>query len=142
MNSNCVLLKATIRRAGAVLALLVLSPPSFAEEVPYVNGFIGTKPVRFMVDTGASEVSIPYRRAIELGIPVFAGRRSESKTASGSVGIYRIKLPAVTVGSVTVQNVAAHVALNESGSQDILLGMSFLKYVSVSMRGGMVAIGP
>jgi len=117
-----------------------LSAPT--EGVPYVNGFIGNKPVRFMVDTGASEVSIPYKKAIDLGIPVFAGQRAEFSTASGRVGVYRVRLESITVGNITVRNVAAHVALNESGTQDVLLGMSFLRYVSLVMRHGTVAIGP
>lgn len=111
-------------------------------QVPYINGYIGNRLVKFMVDTGASEVSIPYKKAIELGIPVFSGQRAESITASGKVGIYKIRLQSVTVGNVTVRNVAAHVSLNEAGSQDILLGMSFLRYVNLSMRNGVVSIGP
>jgi len=95
-----------------------------------------------MVDTGASEVSIPYKKAIDLGIPVFAGQRAEFSTASGRVGVYRVRLESITVGNITVRNVAAHVALNESGTQDVLLGMSFLRYVSLVMRHGTVAIGP
>lgn len=95
-----------------------------------------------MIDTGASEVSIPYKKAIELGIPVFAGQRAESITASGRVGVYKIRLTSITVGNVTVRNVAAHVSLNESGSQEVLLGMSFLRNVSVVIRNGTVTIGP
>jgi len=113
-----------------------------ADQVPYVNGFIGNRPVRFMVDTGASEISIPYRRAVELGIPVFAGQRAESLTASGRVGIHKIRLASVTVGGVTVRNVAAHISLNDGGSQDVLLGMSFLRHVSLIMRNGAITIGP
>jgi aspartyl protease family protein len=132
------------RCVGYTLLFLVLclSIPARAEDVPFVNGYIGNRSVRFMVDTGASEVSIPYRRAIELGIPVFNGQRSESTTASGRVGIYKIRLAAITVGDVTVRNVAAHVSISEGGSQEILLGMSFLRYVSLHMHNGTVTIGP
>ena len=108
----------------------------------YVNGYIGNKPVRFLVDTGATDVSIPYKRAIELGIPVFAGQRGESTTASGRVGIYKIRLASIAVGNVTVRNVAADVSLNDSGSQDVLLGMSFLRHVTVVIRNGALTIGP
>lgn len=108
----------------------------------YVDGYIGDKPVRFLVDTGATEVSIPYKKAIELGIPVFAGKRGEGTTASGHVGIYRIRLASIAVGGVTVRNVAAHVSLNDSGSQDVLLGMSFLRHVTMVLRNGALTIGP
>jgi clan AA aspartic protease (TIGR02281 family) len=107
----------------------------------YVDGYIGDKPVRFLVDTGATEVSIPYKRAIELGIPVFAGQRGESTTASGQVGIYKIRLASIAVGNATVRNVAAQVSLNDSGSQDILLGMSFLRHVTLVLRNGALTIG-
>lgn len=131
-----------IRSIACILILSAASGSIFAQGVPFVDGYIGNHPVRFMVDTGASEVSIPYRRAIELGIPVFGGQRAESRTASGTVGIYKIRLDAITVGAVTVRDVAAHVSLNESGTQEILLGMSFLRSVNLSMREGIVTIGP
>jgi len=117
------------------------APAAPADGRLYVNGYIGNKPVRFLVDTGATEVSIPYKRAIALGIPVFAGQRGESTTASGQVGIYKIRLASIAVGDVTVHNVAAHVSLNESGSQDILLGMSFLRHVTLVLRNGALTIG-
>jgi aspartyl protease family protein len=112
------------------------------EGVLYINGYIGNKPVRFIVDTGASEVTIPYKRAIELGIPVFEGQRVETSTASGHMGAYKIQLVSVTVGNATVRNVAATVSLNESGTQDVLLGMSYLRYVSLVIRNGTLTIGP
>jgi len=117
------------------------APVAPADGRLYVNGYIGNKPARFLVDTGATEVSIPYKRAIELGIPVFAGQRGQSTTASGQVGIYKIQLASITVGNVTVHNVAADVSLNESGSQDILLGMSFLRHVTLVLRNGALTIG-
>jgi len=117
-------------------------PATTAGQIPFVNGYIGKKPVRFMVDTGASEVAIPYKRAVELGIPVFAGERAESTTASGRVGVYRIRLASITVGNVTVRNVPAHVSLNDGGSQHILLGMSFLRHVRLIVEGGRVSIRP
>jgi clan AA aspartic protease (TIGR02281 family) len=132
-------------QVGANQGTVPQAPPAPAAPTDgrlYVNGYIGDKPVRFLVDTGATEVSIPYKRAIELGIPVFAGQRGEGTTASGQVGIYRIRLASIAVGDVTVRNVAAHVSLNESGSQDILLGMSFLRHVTLVLRNGALTIGP
>ena len=48
--------------------LSLLTASSQAAEVPRVDGFIAGQPVRFIVDTGASEVVIPQQLANRLGI--------------------------------------------------------------------------
>jgi clan AA aspartic protease (TIGR02281 family) len=125
-----------------VLFCLVLffgSACSFADVI-YVDGRIGKSPCRFIVDTGADVVSIPYREALRMGIPVFSGQRVETMTASGKVGAYRLFLPSVTVGNVTVPNVLAQVMLNDGGQQTALLGMSFLGRVNFSLYNGQFRI--
>lgn len=108
--------------------------------VLFVDGFINEEPVRFLVDTGADEISIPYAEAIRMGLPVFEGRRLESNTASGTVGVYRIMLDSVTVAGVTVKNVAAHVSESDLGVQTVLLGMSFLGRVKVCFDRGKMNV--
>lgn len=133
------------RRVLALAILLSLSGMAFsvsAAGVPYVDGLIGDHPVRFLVDTGASEVSIPYERAIDLGIPIMVGRSAEARTASGTVDVYQITLDSITVDGVTVHDVAASVTLQDTGSQEILLGMSYLRHVTLRMSAGMPFIGP
>lgn len=124
----------------AFLLCLSATPAMAAPGALFVDGAINDTAARFLVDTGADEVSIPYSEAIRLGLPVFAGPRTESTTAGGNVGIYRLVLDSVTVGNVTVKNVAAHVSEYGLGNLPILLGMSFLSRVRFCLHNGRMTI--
>jgi aspartyl protease family protein len=85
----------------------------------------GAASVRFLVDTGATMVSISQEDARRAGINYLAGERALSQTASGIAPIYRVKLDSLKVGDITVYNVDA--AVHTGGKLPIgLLGMSFL----------------
>lgn len=129
-------------KTPVLLLALIFSPFAGAAGVQYVDGRIGASPVRFIVDTGADLVSIPYREAVRLGIPVFAGKRIETITANGKVGAYRITLASVTASGVTLANVMAQITLDDSGQQTPLLGMSFLGRVNMMVMNGRVRILP
>lgn len=88
-----------------------------------VNG----KPVRFLVDTGASVVVLRPEDAKKLGF-----RKSDLKftqpvnTAGGRVLSAPVVLAEIRIGQLTVRNVVASV--NEKNSLKVsLLGMSFLR---------------
>jgi len=91
-----------------------------------VNGMINSSAsVRFLVDTGASLVSISADDARRAGIDYLKGQRSLTQTASGVAPVYRVKLDTVKIGDITLYNVDA--AVHVSGQLPIgLLGMSFL----------------
>ena len=132
-----------MKTAALVLFLLFQTQAlSAAHGVIFVDGRINDSPVRFLVDTGADEILIPYAQAIRMGLPVFAGERIESTTASGPVGTYKLNLDAVTVGAVTLHNVAARVSESDLGVQYVLLGMSFLRQVKMCIVYGQVVISP
>src|SRR5690606_36594141 len=85
----------------------------------------GAASVRFLVDTGATMVSISQDDARRAGVNYLAGERALSRTASGIAPIYRVKLDSLQVGDITIYNVDA--AVHASGQLPIgLLGMSFL----------------
>jgi aspartyl protease family protein len=92
----------------------------------FVTGMINNSAaVRFMVDTGASFVSISAEDARRAGINYLAGQRGSTLTASGVAPVYRVKLDTLKIGDVTLYNVDASV--HTSGKLPIgLLGMSFL----------------
>lgn len=131
-------------RNAALAALLLFQAQalSAAPGVIFVDGRINDASVHFLLDTGADEILIPYAEAIRLGLPVFAGERVESTTASGPVGTYRLTLDSVTVGGVTLHNVAARVSESNLGAQFVLLGMSFLHQVKFCIVNGRVTISP
>ena len=105
-----------------------------------VNGLLnGAASVRFLVDTGASVVSISAGDARRAGINYLAGDRAYSQTASGIAPIYRVKLDTLKIGDITLYNVDA--AVHTSGQLPIgLLGMSFLNRMEMKRDGAMLTL--
>jgi aspartyl protease family protein len=89
--------------------------------------------IRFMVDTGATLVSIPAAEAARLGIDYQKGRAGYSILADGRrVASYRVTLDSVSIGDITLFNVEGSVS---SGSGFPLLGMSFLNRTEIRQDG-------
>jgi aspartyl protease family protein len=88
------------------------------------SGSINGKTVRFMVDTGATLVSISQQEADRIGLNYRGGARGYSQTANGAIPVYRITLDSVRVGDVQVFNVEALVS--PAPMEMVLLGNSFL----------------
>ncbi len=90
----------------------------------FANGSINGKSVRFVVDTGATSVSMSQEEADRLGIDYKSGPRGMARTANGVVPMYGASLASVRVGDVQVYNVPATVVPAPMGY--VLLGNSFL----------------
>ena len=90
----------------------------------YAPGTINGKSVRFVVDTGATMVSLDQYEADRLGIDWKKGQRGMSRTANGDTPIFRTTLQSVRIGDVQVYNVDA--VVSPTPMQYILLGNSFL----------------
>ena len=104
-----------------------------------VDGQVNGAHMRFLVDTGATFVSIPGREAARLGIDLRNARRGMSQTANGAVPVYRVTLESVTIGGVTLYNVEASV--HEARGLDVaLLGMSFLNRTEMRREGGSLTL--
>jgi aspartyl protease family protein len=88
-------------------------------------GSINGKSVRFIVDTGATMISMGQEDAERLGLDYKAGRKLYTTTANGRVPVYAVSLGAVRVGDVNVYDVEA-VVLPMPSMGTILLGNSFL----------------
>ena len=94
----------------------------------YVNGLR----VRFLVDTGATLVSLPVAEAQRLGINYLQGTPGYSQLADGRrVVSYRVSLESVTVGDITLYNIDGVV----QGGGEPLLGMSFLSRTEMRNDG-------
>jgi aspartyl protease family protein len=94
----------------------------------YVNGVR----VRFLVDTGATLVSLPVAEAQRLGINYLQGTPGYSQLADGRrVVSYRVILESVTVGDITLYNIDGVV----QGGGEPLLGMSFLSRTEMRNDG-------
>lgn len=88
------------------------------------NGSINGRAVRFLVDTGATNVSMSEVEAKRLGIDFAKGQRGYANTANGQVIAHRVSLGSVRVGDVTIYNVDATIV--PAQMDQILLGNSFL----------------
>ena len=102
-----------------------------------VRGRINGHPVLFMVDTGASHVSIPQEVARRIGLD--SHRAQRSRTANGDIVTYAVRLDSVSVDGLEARNVSGSILPNLDG-EAVLLGMSFLSRFSVSMQGNEMVL--
>ncbi len=103
-------------------------------------GNINGRSVRFLVDTGASAISMNTEQAKQLGIHYDkTGIPAGVSTASGFVKAYRVRLKSVSVGKITQTNVEAFV-IDGNHPGPILLGMSFLGRLSVEHSGNAMTL--
>jgi aspartyl protease family protein len=100
------------------------------------DALVNGRHVRFMVDTGASDVALTMEDAQRLGIDISALRfTTPYQTANGIVYGARFKLDSVQVADITVRNVEASITQG-AGMAESLLGMSFLgELASVEVKG-------
>ena len=105
-----------------------------------VNGQINGGFIRFLVDTGATLVSLSVADAQRLGIDYRAGKRSISVMADGRrVMSYNVRFDSVTVGDITLYGVEGNV--HEGGSTGYsLLGMSFLGRTDMRRDGAYMTL--
>ena len=96
------------------------------------SGEINNIGVVFLLDTGATQVSIPEHIANHLGL-----RKQGSylvETANGTVKVYKTELSELRIGEIILYNVAANI--NPAfESDEILLGMSALRQIEFRQQG-------
>lgn len=118
------------------------------KETIYINssgmyktfGNINARPVPFLVDTGASAISMNSVQAKQLGIRYKrTGTPASVSTASGFVKAYRVHLQSVSVGDIKQNNVEAFV-LEGNHPGPILLGMTFLGHLTVTHSGNAMTL--
>lgn len=88
------------------------------------SGTINGRAVRFVVDTGATNVALSEAVARSIGLDFGKGERVLTNTANGQVVAHRVSLREVRVGDVTVYNVDATIV--PAMMDMVLLGNSFL----------------
>jgi aspartyl protease family protein len=101
-------------------------------------GSVNGANVRFMVDTGATFVSLGAADARRAGIDVGSGEPGTSMTANGAIRIWRVRLNSIRVGDVTMTGVDA--AVQESDMPVALLGMSFLNRMEMQRNGDTMTL--
>lgn len=144
ISGNCPMLadpnkktKAEPVRPSTSTATVVInrSPNSHFETNGFINGF----PVKFMVDTGASFVSITDQLAQSAGIQ--GGEMVGLNTANGSIAARITRDNTVHIGKLTVDNVPVAVGLRGLNRPDqVLLGQSFLSKVDITVVGDKMTL--
>lgn len=98
------------------------------------DGQVNGAPVRFLVDTGATLISLPNADARRLGIDTSNAKRGHVMTANGLALVFHVKLDTVRIGGVEIHGVDALVH-HGPGLGVALLGMSFLNRVEMRREG-------
>jgi len=103
----------------------------------HINGV----PTRALIDTGATTVAVSTDEAQRLGIGYAGAPRVRVSTAGGPRTGYRVILPTVSVGSITLPNVEALVMEGGRGELSItLIGMTYLNGVDLRRAGDTLTL--
>lgn len=96
-------------------------------------GWINDTAVYFIVDTGATYVSLSSDLAAKLNLKTLG--RGVAETANGRISVDHSILDTVRLGGIEMQNVKALISPGMKGDS-VLLGMSFLQHLQLTQQGG------
>ena len=100
-------------------------------------GEINGRPVTFLLDTGATNVAVPYGMKDVLGLT--PGPAVPTRTANGVSTSYLTRIDTLSLGAIVVEDVRAGLARGFDGEQ-VLLGMSVLSELEMVQRGDNLII--
>ena len=89
----------------------------------WVEGSINGKPVKFLVDSGATMTTIGRDTAEEAGIAVSVGRGQMVRTGNGMLRVATGRADSLAVGPIERSDVGLHIAEHEDLN---VLGMNYL----------------
>jgi len=95
------------------------------------SGRINGHPVTFLIDTGATDVSIPGTLADRIGLERKA--RVNYSTANGVAAAYLTRLDSVRIGDIEIRDIRGSINPNVE-FDEVLLGMSFLEQIDFTQR--------
>lgn len=100
-------------------------------------GFINGEQVRFLLDTGATDVNIPAGIADRIGLQ--RGRPQRAMTANGMITVYLTTLDEVRLGGIALPDVRASINPHMPGDT-VLLGMSFMRDLEMIQRDNTLTL--
>jgi aspartyl protease family protein len=96
--------------------------------------------IPFMVDTGATSVTISSDDAKRAGVNYTAGQRAMMQTANGAMVAWIVKFDTVRLGEIALNNVDGIVIEGNRLGSHGLLGMSFLNRTEMKREGDTMSI--
>jgi aspartyl protease family protein len=102
------------------------------------QGSINGASVVFLLDTGASSVTLPASVAGRLGIDYKSGQMMGASTANGVIPAWRVVFNNVRVGNINMNQVEGLVV--ETSMPAALLGMSFLNRTDMKREGQIMTL--
>jgi len=105
-----------------------------------VDGMINGNSIRFLVDTGATSVSINRATAKRIGLLYRVdGQPTMVETAAGLVPAYRVQFDEVKIRALSVKRVDGLV-IDGDYPRTALLGQSFLNRLNMQRNGNMLEL--
>lgn len=104
----------------------------------FTTGTVNGTSVRFMVDTGATMISLGAADARRIGLDFNRAQRGMTQTANGAVSVGKMQLDTVQIGDVTLHNIDA--VILQTDMPIALLGMSFLNRMEMQRDGSTMTL--
>lgn len=105
-----------------------------------VPGTVNGQPVMFLVDTGASLVSVTDALARKAGLS--GGERTTFRTANGTREGWVAQADSVTVRSLAVSSLRVGTGYTGDDEKDALLGQNFLRHFDVEIKSDRMVLHP
>lgn len=106
----------------------------------FITATVNGVSMPFVVDTGATMVTINNSYAKTAGIAYTSGERGMMQTANGITMVYKVKLDTVRLGDITLNNVDGIVMESQQLGVVGLLGMSFLNRTEMRRDGDSMTL--
>lgn len=134
--------RSTVTPSQSVLQGGAISVPRAPDGHYYLTAQVNGKALRFMVDTGASDIVLTQADAAKVGIdPKGLVYSSRALSANGEVGIAPVVLDSVALGPVQTEKVRA--VVNGGEMRQSLLGMRYLQMFSkIEIGDGALLLTP
>lgn len=97
----------------------------------HIMGAVNSIPISFLIDTGATTVTIPEKIAHRAKL--VRERKITAQTANGLAEGYITSIPKLTIGPLIFEDVRA-IIIPELGDNDGLLGMNILQYFNIEQN--------
>lgn len=103
------------------------------------DGEINGRAVKFLLDTGATQIALSRALANDLGLKL--GPAITLQTAAGPATGYATRLASVRLGAIEMSDLGAVVS-EGMGDDSVLLGMNFLRRLEMVQRGDQMTLRP